>query len=135
MIATLAALLLLLAALGTVAQRNLIRSTLALALAFAALGALFVSLGAEFAGLVQVLVNVGAVAVLIAFVVLITRPDRITVGTPAGSVWAGAACALALGGLIGFAVLTDPIATAPGPDRPPAATVASIGRASCRERV
>mgnify|MGYP000163563879 CR=1 FL=1 len=123
-----ASILLLLAGLAAVSLQNLIRSTLALALAFAALGVLFFGLGAEFAGLVQILVNVGAVAVLIAFVVLITRPDRITVDAPAGSAWVGALCAVIAGGLLTYALLGDPSVARGAPTTVPRAGVAMIGK-------
>ena len=43
-------------------------------IAFAGIGTLFLSLGAQFLGLAQLLVYVGAVAVLIVFVILLTQP-------------------------------------------------------------
>lgn len=54
--------------------RNLVHCALALAVAFAGIGTLFLSLGAQFLGLAQLLVYVGAVAVLIVFVILLTQP-------------------------------------------------------------
>ena len=53
--------------------RGLVHCALALAVAFAGIGALYLSLGAQFLGLAQVLVYVGAIAVLIVFVILLTR--------------------------------------------------------------
>lgn len=52
--------------------RNLVHSVLALTLSFAGFALLYLGLGAEFLGLVQLLVYVGAVAVLIVFTVLLT---------------------------------------------------------------
>jgi NADH-quinone oxidoreductase subunit J len=54
--------------------RSLVHCALALAIAFAGIGTLFLSLGAQFLGLAQLLVYVGAVAVLIVFVILLTQP-------------------------------------------------------------
>jgi NADH-quinone oxidoreductase subunit J len=53
--------------------RGLVHCALALAVAFAGIGALYLNLGAQFLGLAQLLVYVGAIAVLIVFVVLLTR--------------------------------------------------------------
>jgi NADH-quinone oxidoreductase subunit J len=53
--------------------RGLVHCALALAVAFAGLGALYLALGAQFLGLAQLLVYVGAIAVLIVFVILLTR--------------------------------------------------------------
>lgn len=62
------------AALAAVALRNLVHCGLSLALAFIGIGGFYVLLGAEFVGFVQLLVYVGAVAVLIMFVILLSRP-------------------------------------------------------------
>jgi NADH-quinone oxidoreductase subunit J len=53
--------------------RGLVHCALAVAVAFAGLGTLYLNLGAQFLGLAQLLVYVGAIAVLIVFVILLTR--------------------------------------------------------------
>ncbi len=53
--------------------RGLVHCALALAVAFAGIGLLYLNLGAQFLGLAQLLVYVGAIAVLIVFVILLTR--------------------------------------------------------------
>src|SRR6202167_3416366 len=53
--------------------RGLVHCALALAVAFAGIGMLYLNLGAQFLGLAQLLVYVGAIAVLIVFVILLTR--------------------------------------------------------------
>src|SRR5882724_1604638 len=53
--------------------RNLVHCAFCLVLAFGGLAALFLELGAQFVGLAQVLVYVGAVAILIVFAILLTR--------------------------------------------------------------
>jgi NADH-quinone oxidoreductase subunit J len=53
--------------------RSLVHCALAVAIAFAGLGTLYLNLGAQFLGLAQLLVYVGAIAVLIVFVILLTR--------------------------------------------------------------
>lgn len=53
--------------------RNLVHCVLALTLAFAGLAGLYMQLSAQFIGFAQVLVYVGAVAILVVFAVLLTR--------------------------------------------------------------
>ena len=62
-----------LAACAAMTLRGLVHCALALAVAFAGIGTLYLSLGAQFLGLAQLLVYVGAIAVLIVFVILLTR--------------------------------------------------------------
>jgi NADH:ubiquinone oxidoreductase subunit 6 (subunit J) len=63
----------LLSAIATLTLRNLVHCALCLALSFAGLACLYLQLNAQFIGLVQVLVYIGAVAILILFSVLLTR--------------------------------------------------------------
>lgn len=65
--------LMLAGALAAAVLRPLIHAVLCLVVAFIGVAALFFLLGAEFVGLVQVLVYVGAVGVLVVFTVLLTR--------------------------------------------------------------
>lgn len=67
------AILTLLAAAGAMSLRNLVHCALLGAVTFAGLAALFLQLGAQFVGFAQVLVYVGAVAILIVFAILLTR--------------------------------------------------------------
>lgn len=53
--------------------RNLVHCVLALMLAFLGLAGLYLQLGAQFIGFAQVLVYVGAVAILVVFAILLTR--------------------------------------------------------------
>lgn len=53
--------------------REAVRGALAAALGFVGVGLLFIWMGADFLGFIQLLVYVGAVAVLIVFVILLTR--------------------------------------------------------------
>ena len=62
-------------ALAAACLRKLIHAALCLVLAFVGLAAFYFLLGAEFVGLVQVFVYVGAVAVLIVFTILLTRRE------------------------------------------------------------
>jgi NADH-quinone oxidoreductase subunit J len=65
--------LILLAALGAVWMARPVHAALMLALSLALVAVLYLALGADFIGLVQFAVYVGAVAVLIVFSLLITR--------------------------------------------------------------
>jgi len=88
--------------------RKLIHAALCLVIAFVGLAASFFLLGAEFVGLVQVFVYVGAVAVLIVFTILLTR--REANGTR-GINWGGAIVALAVfGGLLWTILKTKSLA-------------------------
>ena len=62
-------------AVAAMSLRQLVHSVLALIVSFAGLAAVYLLLGAQFVGLAQVLVYVGAIAILIVFAVLLTRGD------------------------------------------------------------
>lgn len=64
------------AALAAATLRNLVHAALSLVLTFLGVAAFYLLLGAEFVGLVQVLVYVGAVAVLIVFTILLTQREK-----------------------------------------------------------
>jgi NADH-quinone oxidoreductase subunit J len=80
-------------ALAAACLRKLIHAALCLVLAFIGLAAFYFLLGAEFVGLVQVFVYVGAVAVLIVFTILLTRRED---EESSGFNWGGAIVALAV---------------------------------------
>ncbi len=63
----------LVAAGATMLFRSLVHCALTLAVAFAGIGMLYLNLDAQFLGLAQLLVYVGAIAVLIVFVILLTH--------------------------------------------------------------
>ena len=96
-------------AVGTMVFRNLVHCALCLVVTFAGLAGLFLQLEAQFVGLVQVLVYVGAVAILIVFAMLLTR--QLEPHSPAPiSTGAGVGIALAVAAflLIGGAVRKSP---------------------------
>jgi NADH-quinone oxidoreductase subunit J len=80
-------------ALAAASLRKLIHAALCLVLAFLGLAAFYFLLGAEFVGLVQVFVYVGAVAVLIVFTILLTRREE---EESSGFNWAGVFVAIAV---------------------------------------
>jgi len=60
-------------ALIVVSMHNLLRTALGLILCFLSIAGLFITLSADFLGIVQVLVYVGAIAVLIIIAIMLTR--------------------------------------------------------------
>ena len=60
-------------ALAAVLLKNTVHCALALTVAFAGLALLFLNLDAQFAGFAQILVYIGAVAILVVFAILLTR--------------------------------------------------------------
>jgi NADH-quinone oxidoreductase subunit J len=60
-------------AIAALSLRNLVHCALCLTVTFAGLAALYLQLDAEFVGFAQVLVYVGAVAILLVFAILLTR--------------------------------------------------------------
>ena len=78
---------------GTVMSlRNLVHCALAMAITFSGIAAIYLQLNAEFVGFAEILVYVGAIAILIVFAILLTRsgeaPEKsvLTAGWAAGLV-------------------------------------------------
>jgi NADH-quinone oxidoreductase subunit J len=71
----LAAAVILVSAILAVTLRNLVHAALWMVLSFFAVGILFVLLGAGFFAVVQVVVYIGAIALLILFVIMLTRRE------------------------------------------------------------
>jgi len=63
-------------AIAAMSLRNLIHCALCLVVTFVGLATLFLQLDAQFVGLAQILVYVGAVAILIVFAILLTRSSE-----------------------------------------------------------
>ena len=68
----------LVSAVAAMSLRNLVHCALCLAVTFAGLGAFYLQLGAAFVGWAQILVYIGAVAILMVFAILLTRSDEPT---------------------------------------------------------
>jgi NAD(P)H-quinone oxidoreductase subunit 6 len=93
-------------AIFVVIGRDIIRSGLAMILAFAALAGIYVLLGAVIVAAAQVLIYIGAISVLILFAIMLTQ----TKGGPAGLVfhrqsWAGALAAVGLAVLLMISII------------------------------
>ena len=101
-------------AICAVSLRNLVHCGLSLALTFAGLAAVYLQLSAEFVGLAQILVYVGAVAILIVFTILLTRNTEVNLSAVSRSWTLGLVIAVVVG-----ASLVVPILKSPGLDRQP----------------
>jgi NADH:ubiquinone oxidoreductase subunit 6 (subunit J) len=117
------------AGVAAMSLRNLVHCALALTVAFAGLATAYLQLGAQFVGFTQILVYVGAVAILIVFAILLTRGTEPAQQPIISSGWiAGVAVAVVV-----LAVLVYAIGKSSIRDRtvPPAAevTVQQIGDA------
>ena len=130
------ALLMLAAGAVAIALRNLIHCALCLTLSFIALGILFIALGAEFVGFVQLLVYVGAVSMLILFAILLTPAGEVTASNnPLRNFQLSRALNAAIGGVVVALIITglfaaiffSPCARAAVPAPDAAAPVALIG--------
>ncbi len=93
------------AALAAATLPKLVHAALCFAAAFVGVAAFYFLLGAEFVGLVQVFVYVGAVAVLIVFTILLTRRDS---ERDRGFHWSGVGVALAVFAGLTWAILRTP---------------------------
>ena len=116
-------------AVAAMSLRNLVHSVLALTLAFAGLAAVYLQLGAQFLGLAQILVYVGAVAILIVFAVLLTRDTEASSQSVVTSSWVGSGTVvLAIFGILAWAIrhsMTARLAILPQPE----ASMQQIGSA------
>src|SRR5947207_14204579 len=90
------AILTLAAALAAPMLQKLMHAALSFAVMFVGISSFFFLFGAEFVGLVQIFVYIGAVAVLIVFTILLTRHDLEKVR---GFDWGSAVVAVALFGV------------------------------------
>jgi NADH-quinone oxidoreductase subunit J len=110
-------------AVAAVVVRQLIHAGLCLALSFLGLALMYLQLGAQFIGLAQVLVYIGAVAVLIVFAILLTRGlEASREERWSGAPWVGVGTAGAV--LVGLVIAVLKSSVGQGWEQP-AATVAA----------
>lgn len=93
------------AALAAALLPRLIHAALGFAVAFVGVAAFYFLLGAEFVGLVQIFVYIGAVAVLIVFTILLTRRETDNIR---GFNWSGVGIAVAVFAGLLWAILHTP---------------------------
>jgi NADH-quinone oxidoreductase subunit J len=115
--------------LTAVTLKNTVHCALALTVAFAGLALLFLELDAQFAGFAQILVYIGAVAILVVFAILLTRGSE----TPSEGVFsrtwfAGLLIAAGVFSVLAWAVLHS-TAALPHESNVPAVDVRQIGHA------
>jgi NADH:ubiquinone oxidoreductase subunit 6 (subunit J) len=124
---TLLAILTVVGAIAAMTLRNLVHCALALTVVFAALAGLYLQLGAQFVGFAQVLIYVGAVAMLIVFAILLTRSGDSAAQQRFSASWvAGGAIALAVFGVVSGVILSSKALSRALPPAP-SATVQEIG--------
>ena len=115
--------------LAAILLKNLVHAALALTLAFLGLAFLFLRLDAQFAGFVQILVYVGAVAILVVFAILLTRGSELPKEGVFSKTWlVGLVIAAAVFAVLGWAVLRA-VPFLPHDAAVPAVTVNDIGNA------
>jgi NADH-quinone oxidoreductase subunit J len=124
---TIIAMLTIAAAVAAMSLRNLVHCALAVAVAFAGLAAAYLQLDAQFVGFAQILVYVGAVAILIVFAVLLTRGGEPSQEAVFSKSWlAGVAVTLAVLGVLTWAITKSSVTQRELPPQPEA-TVKQIG--------
>jgi len=115
---------------GTAASmglRNAVHCVLALTVGFAGVAALYLQLGAQFVGLTQIMVYVGAVAILAVFAIMMTHSPESANAPVFSSQWIwGCVVAAAVFAVLARAVCSA-TASAPGLPPQPVATVQQIG--------
>jgi NADH-quinone oxidoreductase subunit J len=114
-------------ALAAALLRNIIHCALSLSVTFAGLALLYLELGAQFAGFVQILVYIGAVAILVVFAILLTRGASTSeLRTYSGNWLLGLILAAAIFALLGWSILRSvPASTA---SAAPTVSVQTIGQ-------
>jgi NADH-quinone oxidoreductase subunit J len=120
-----------LSAMAAMALRNIVHCALLLTITFAGLAMFYLQLNAQFVGFAQVLVYIGAVAILIVFAILLTRSSDIAAGTQRSVLWWGSGIVIALAVFATLAQAVDKSAILKGPmasrTAPPSPTVREIG--------
>jgi NADH-quinone oxidoreductase subunit J len=102
------AILTLAGAIAAMSLRNLVHCALALTLAFAGLAMFYLQLDAQFAGFAQILVYIGAVAILVVFAILLTRGSAAPQPSLFSSSWAvGVGIAAIVFGVLGGMILSS----------------------------
>jgi len=116
--------------------RNPIHCVLALTVSFGGIAGLYLYLGAQFVGFTQIMVYVGAVAILAVFAIMMThRPGALEPTIFSRHAALGILTAFAVFGVIGWAVLSQPASSAPTNARPTGASVQQIGNSLMHEYV
>src|ERR1041385_2354456 len=116
------------AAVAAMSLRNLVHCALALTVAFAGLAAAYLQLGAQFVGFTQLLVYVGAVAILVVFAILLTRGSEPQTSIVSSGWFAGVLVTIAVLGVLVYAIAKSSVVQR-GTTHQPDVTVFQIGQA------
>lgn len=117
------------AAVAAISLRNLVHCALALVVTFLGLAAAYLQLNAQFVGFAQILVYVGAVAILIVFAILLTRSSETPQQSIVSAGWlSGIAVTVAVLGVLVWAINHSAIMK-PGIPAQPEVSVKQIGNA------
>jgi NADH-quinone oxidoreductase subunit J len=109
--------------------RNAVHCVLALTLGFAGIAALYLQLGAQFVGFTQIMVYVGAVAILAVFAIMMTHKPEPAKPPTFSSYWIeGSIVAAAVFAVLAWAIRSSTVSTQAPPPQPDA-TVQQIGDA------
>src|SRR5208337_1854815 len=107
--------------------KNTVHCALALTVAFAGLALLFLNLDAQFAGFAQILIYIGAVAILVVFAILLTRGSELPRDGVFSRTWfVGLPIAAGIFAVLGWAVIASSKAL-PSETATPAVNVHDIG--------
>jgi len=114
-------------ALAAMTLKHLVHAALAVTVAFGGLALFFLDLDAQFAGFAQILIYIGAVAILIVFAILLTRGSELPKDGVFSHTWfVGLAIAAGIFAVLGWAVIASSKAL-PSETAAPAVTVHDIG--------
>jgi NADH-quinone oxidoreductase subunit J len=107
-------------AIAAMSLRNLVHCALCLTVTFGGLAAAYLHLGAQFVGFAQVLVYIGAVAILIVFAILLTRGGEQTPAKASLSPawWMGLLVAVLSFGTLAAAILQSRVGQRPLTESP-----------------
>ena len=108
--------------------RKLVHCALALAICFVGLAGLYLDLGAQFVGLAQILVYVGAVVILIVFAILLTRSDELPLAKAARFL-SGVIVSTGVFAVLAWMMVTGAGAQGSTAAQAPQATIGQIGAA------
>jgi NADH-quinone oxidoreductase subunit J len=101
-------------AIAALTLRNLVHCVLALVLTFSGLAGLYLQLGAQFVGFAQILIYVGAVAILIVFAILLTRTHEPLAGLAVSPGWiTSVLVAAAVFGILAWAIRSSAMSILP----------------------
>jgi NADH-quinone oxidoreductase subunit J len=121
------AVLTLTSAVAAMSLRNLVHCVLILMVTFAGLAAFYLQLDAQFVGFAQILIYLGAIAIIIVFAILLTRGSEPSRKSGFSLNWiAGVGIAAAVFGLLSGIILTSRALTREIRP-PPEVTVSQIG--------